>query len=288
MCFTMQGLGIPVSASGQSEKAGSQASSSSDCSSSLVGDLASEGYNITRSVSHICNKNSDWFCYICGEFEVAKYRRPFSNKLKKVYEDCFGIQITNWNATWVPHTVCGRCHTMLIRWEQTRKQESLKFSKPMIWSAPTNLKNCYFCMTDVAGFTSTTKHKIQYPNVPSIAKPQKILVVEETATLEPMDEDEEGMQVDDVYEENSSEDEEYLPDVVGENKDPETFDQLELNDLVRDLGLSKEGSEHLAAVLKKKNLLAKGTSAYFYRDREKEFCYLLRFLKIYKPNRLKI
>lgn len=113
MCFTMQGLGIPVSASGQSEKAGSQASLSSDCSFSLVDDLASEGYNITRSPSHICKKSSDWFFfYICGEFGVAKYRRPFSNKLKKVDEDCFGVEITIWNATWVPHTVCGQCHPM--------------------------------------------------------------------------------------------------------------------------------------------------------------------------------
>lgn len=50
-----------------------------------------------------------------------------------------------------------------------------------------------------------------------------------------------------------------------------TFYQLELNDLVRGIGLSKEGSGHLAAVSKKKKLLAKGTSAYFYRDREKKF-----------------
>ncbi|GBP53584.1 hypothetical protein EVAR_79798_1 [Eumeta japonica] len=151
------------------------------------------------------------------------------------------------------------------------KSRELKILKPMIWSAPANQKNYYFCMTDVAGFTSTTTHKIQYLNVPSIVKPQKILVVEETATLELMDEDEEGMQVDDVYEENSSEDKEYFPDVVGENKDLEIFDQLELNDFVRDIGLSKERSEHLAAVLNKKNLVATGTSAYFYRDREKEF-----------------
>ncbi|GBP49414.1 hypothetical protein EVAR_38182_1 [Eumeta japonica] len=34
--FTMQGSGNPVSASGQGEKAGPQASSSSDCSSSLL------------------------------------------------------------------------------------------------------------------------------------------------------------------------------------------------------------------------------------------------------------
>ncbi|GBP42911.1 hypothetical protein EVAR_87290_1 [Eumeta japonica] len=56
--FTMQGSGNPVSASGQGEKAGPQASSSSDCSSSVVGNLATGECTITRSNSHLCNKNS--------------------------------------------------------------------------------------------------------------------------------------------------------------------------------------------------------------------------------------
>ena len=47
--FTMQGFGVPVSAFGQSEKAGSQASSSSDCSSLVVGNLATGVYTVTRS-----------------------------------------------------------------------------------------------------------------------------------------------------------------------------------------------------------------------------------------------
>lgn len=51
-CFTVQGFENPVSASDQGEQADSQASLSSDCSSSIVGNLAAEGYAITRSISH--------------------------------------------------------------------------------------------------------------------------------------------------------------------------------------------------------------------------------------------
>lgn len=54
-------------------------------------------------------------------------------------------------------------------------------------------------------------------------------------------------------------------------KKTETFDQRELNDLVRDFQLPKDGTYYLAAILKKKILLAKETSAYYYRDREKDF-----------------
>ena len=68
--------------------------------------------------------------------------------------------------------------------------------------------------------------------------------------------------------EGSSEDE-YLPD--GEMKAPQTFNQKELTDLIRDLGLPKDEVEYLVSVLKKENLLAQGTTASFNRDREKGF-----------------
>ena len=49
-----------------------------------------------------------------------------------------------------------------------------------------------------------------------------------------------------------------------------TFSKAELNDLVRDLGLSKVNSELLAWRLKEKNVLAPGTNITFFRTREQE------------------
>ena len=48
------------------------------------------------------------------------------------------------------------------------------------------------------------------------------------------------------------------------------FSQNELNDLVRDLSLSKSSSELLASILKEKNLLSNGTCITFYRHRHQE------------------
>ena len=59
-------------------------------------------------------------------------------------------------------------------------------------------------------------------------------------------------------------------------KEHENFNQAELNDLVRDLGLSKELSELLASRLKEKNMLQKETNVTFYWNREKD---LLAFFK---------
>ena len=49
------------------------------------------------------------------------------------------------------------------------------------------------------------------------------------------------------------------------------FDQQNLNDLIRDLSLSKESSEVLASRLKDRNLLQHGTKIAFYRTRAKDF-----------------
>ena len=48
---------------------------------------------------------------------------------------------------------------------------------------------------------------------------------------------------------------------------PEWFDQSELNDLVRDLSLSKELKELLASRLSEKCTLKPGTNVSFYRHR---------------------
>ena len=52
---------------------------------------------------------------------------------------------------------------------------------------------------------------------------------------------------------------------------PQLFSQNELNDLAKDLNLSKESSELLASRLKEKNLLQPGTFITYYRNRQDEF-----------------
>jgi hypothetical protein len=51
----------------------------------------------------------------------------------------------------------------------------------------------------------------------------------------------------------------------------DTFTQSELNDLIRELQLTKEKSELLGLRLREKNMLASGVKFSWYRNREKEF-----------------
>ena len=50
-------------------------------------------------------------------------------------------------------------------------------------------------------------------------------------------------------------------------KECENFNQAELNDLIRDLSLSKDLSELLLSRLKEKNMLQKEKNVTFYRNR---------------------
>lgn len=66
-----------------------------------------------------------------------------------------------------------------------------------------------------------------------------------------------------------SSDPDYIPD-PDSCTDPHLLDQAELNDLVRDLGLTKQKAELLASLMRQWNLLKEETKVTFYRDRNKE------------------
>lgn len=48
----------------------------------------------------------------------------------------------------------------------------MPFAVPMVWREPTNHhSDCYFCLTNIVGFTKKNKSKIVYPDCPSAIKP---------------------------------------------------------------------------------------------------------------------
>ncbi len=73
----------------------------------------------------------------------------------------------------------------------------------------------------------------------------------------------------------------YIPEIphdytVEEILEPKTFTQDELNELVRDLVLSKEKSEHFASRLKQKHLLNKKILICHYRSRNFQLATLFK------------
>jgi len=99
-CITMQrNLGASVSAAGQGEKTGPQASSSSDRSSTLVGDLAAVESNVTRKQrtgilpEHTCESEHNVFCRVCSKFEVSSLRKVIDDRIREIYKDIFGFNM---------------------------------------------------------------------------------------------------------------------------------------------------------------------------------------------------
>ncbi|KAI6646865.1 hypothetical protein LOD99_9134 [Oopsacas minuta] len=140
----------------------------------------------------------------------------------------------------------------------------------MIWREPRDhYTDCYFCLTDIKGITSKTKKNICYPNLQSairpvehstefeVPKPKKVSFDDDTVENAMLDQD----------------DEEFIPPLMPPDKTrlPHIINQSKLNNLVRDLNLTKDQSELLGSRLKGWNLLDEETKVSFFRTRQSDF-----------------
>ena len=143
----------------------------------------------------------------------------------------------------------------------------MPFAVPMVWrEGKDNVTDCYFCITNLQAINRKNKHCVQYPDVPSAIRPvphgPDLPVPEPDVAIESSSEPESDNTAD------REEDEEYMPE---ENDKPVPLTQADLNDLTRDLNLSKESAQLLGSRLRENNLLAPGTTFYWYRERGREF-----------------
>ena len=201
-----------------------------------------------------CTSSPDSFYYICGEFTVivASDRRSLTSNVKKLYHAYFGVKIWDHDKDFAPHIGCTSCVTKLRMWNQ-KKLKSLPFGIPMVWREQENhLNDCYFCMVSTKGFNKKNKSKIQYPNLKSAIRP--VPHCDEIPVPQPPSE----IQSSSESEETTSERENFENET--NDGSPEFFSQSELNDLTRELNLSKEAAQFLASRLKEKKIARKGNN----------------------------
>lgn len=204
-----------------------------------------------------CKNHPDIFCYVCGSFAIKSQRRKITNDLQNIYKLYFGCPLGDQDKAWAPHTMCSACSNGLRDWLNKRKS-SMPFAIPMIWREQKNHYNdCYFCNVKVSGFSKKNKHNIIYTNLDSAIRP-----VIHSASLPIPIPPEEGLNFNEEmecdqdsfdYDDECPGDANYTP--VEDTPSSQTFNQDELNDLIRDMILSKEKAELLASRLKQKNLL---------------------------------
>ena len=120
----------------------------------------------------------------------------------------------------------------------------MPFAISRIWREPQNhIDDCYFCMVDISRFRKTkNRHDIAYPSIPSSIAP-----VPHSSELPlpklPSNKAPEHLPVSQDMEEDS--DGEFNKSHPDRNSEPHFPSQQELDDLVRDMGLTKSNAELL-------------------------------------------
>jgi hypothetical protein len=213
-----------------------------------------------------CKNDPNRFCYICGQVTLLDRQSPITNFVKKSYHAYFGVKLGDQDKAFAPHICCKTCVEGLRRWSK-RKQRCLPFGVPMVWrEGRDHVTDCYFCMTNLEGINRKNKQHVKYPDVPSAIKPvphgPEVPIPNPPNNLDSSS---------DSCEEMDEMDESVTYEPSAKTTEPKPFNQAELNDLTRDLCLSKESSQLLGSRLKENHLLASATTFYWYRSREEEF-----------------
>src|ERR1700755_378706 len=121
-----------------------------------------------------------------------------------------------------------------------------------------------------SGVNKKKKHTVVYPDVPSAIKPQPyspgVPVPSKPANIELLD------NIEDIVEEVDDTDTSVTyHQPTSTISSPRPLTQGQLNDLTRDLGLSKEKEQLLVSRLSESNLLSQETTYFWFRNRDEEF-----------------
>ena len=173
---------------------------------------------------------------------------------------------------WAPHKVCKNCTDTLCFWTQG-KAKAVRFGVPMVWRSPKNYHDdCCFCMVNMLGRNRYKKNLWYYPDLESARwsvphceevpipvfsfLPKLVLNDDLLAETGEANSDESNY--------SSS-----MSDTTAEwQSKVKPFSQIQLNDLAKDLALSKEASEVLASCLSEHGILDSKTKITFYCHRD--------------------
>ena len=143
------------------------------------------------------------------------------------------------------------------------------FAVSMIWrEQKDHITDCYFCLTNTKGYNQRNKKKILYPNLLSAIRPvlhfaDLLVPIPPSRLPELKSESSENS-------ENLSCDSDDTFPLSQEATKLNLITQEDLNDLVRDLNLTKSNSELLVSRLQQWILLAPETNVTFYHQRSQD------------------
>ncbi|KAL7851918.1 hypothetical protein SRHO_G00177030 [Serrasalmus rhombeus] len=188
----------------------------------------------------------------------------------EAYKAYFGMPVGDQDKPWAPHFTCEHCKKTLEGWYRGEKR-AMHFAVPRIWRKPTDHStNCYFCMVDPSKRrTGKNATPVTYPDIPSSIAPvphcpELPVPTPPDRATPPSEESSRSDTQEDVedHDFSSCADEEWKPYYPN---------QKDLNDLIRDLGLTKSNAELLTSRLKQWNLLDESVQVTGQRKRHQVF-----------------
>lgn len=223
--------------------------------------------NSEQGARRNCKNKPNKFCFVCGQYIIQSQGKKVSEKVRNAYVFYFGRAIYQ-DKPWIPQLFCVSCYATLLSWFNGNKTK-MPFAVPAIWREPSNhFHDCYFCMTNILGFSKKIRHNIEYPDVFSMSKP--VAHSEEMPPPSPpsKNEIEDFLMIEEQNDERCD-DPEFLPSTSSLSRPP-LIKQDQLNDLIRDLDLSIRQAELLGSRLQEWKVLAPDTKVTAQRKRNNE------------------
>ncbi|KAL6461702.1 hypothetical protein MHYP_G00298470 [Metynnis hypsauchen] len=174
----------------------------------------------------------------------------------EAYKAYFGMPVGDQDKPWAPHFTYEHCKKTLEGWYRGEKR-AMHFAVPRIWREPTDHStNCYFCMVDPSKRrTGKNATSVTYPDIPSSIAPVPHCPEPCTNTSRQSNTTfRRKQQVSRSATQEDVEDHDFSS-CADEEQKPYYPNQKDLNDLIRDLGLTKSNAELLTSRLKQWNLL---------------------------------
>ena len=213
------------------------------------------------------------FCYVCGDFTTVAQRRTITSRLRTAYFHYFDCKIGDQDKSWALHICCKPWYNGLTAWFNGKKA-AFNFAVPMVWRELRNhADDCYFCLTNITGFNTSSGKKIKYPNLRSAMRPVPYSD-DLPVPIPPVNKDLLSSSDEEMPSEEDSAESVYLEDIEStysgtSGNEPHWITQEDLNDLARDLYLPKQQSELLASRLKQCNLVQEYIRITRFRIRNK-------------------
>ena len=139
----------------------------------------------------------------------------------------------------------------------------------MVWRSPKNHHDdCYFCMVNMSGWNRHKKNSWYYPDLESARRPvphcEEVPIPIFSSLPKLVSNDNLFAETEEVNSDDSNYSDSMSDTTAEWQSKVKPFSQSQLNDLVRDLALSKEASEVLASRLSEHGILDSKTKITFY------------------------